>query len=703
MKHPFVKSLLVTLAVLFSVFFLAPPIQAQAPGADGSQDNLQTDGAAENPADDGVTCSIEKIGWILCPIIEGAARIGDNAFSVLAGNFLEIEPALVANDENGTKGVWEIFRNIANIMFIIAFMVIIYSQITGAGLSNYGIKKMLPRVIFAAILVNISYYICQGMVDISNAGGYIIKDTLTDLAGQISDRAAMPIGGVSGAFAEGGTLSAIAVGALAVGGAVYLLLPVLMPVVGLVVITAFIIIVILLLRKAIVIMLVVLSPIAFVAYLLPNTEKFFSKWLHMFWQLLMVFPVVGLLFGAGQLTSAVVLAAGSNGGATSTYATEGEECVTLPLADQSSAGSDPATSGASTGPCGTGSTTMTLGLVAAGIAIAPLLAVWSVLQGALSAAGAIGGKMAGVVSKFGDSRKKSRQDDIGRRRQATTDRREMNAMRNPSSIRGFSARRRAKRGAVQSGVKSERQRAEQQYIADQMTEPNGDPSRLAKQAAGANMLGRGANTSAVNRSFAGAQLTIEKAEIDEAKAMEAQYRAEGIGGDATALGRKLEEAVVNGDKAGAKAAQDIMFQLGKSGGEQFLNSIKRMEGTGALSANKNGTSTALRTNIAQNHSSIKSSDADIYGWGNSSSNESVAQVQGNAATYSGLTNDQLSTQTARSLSNQTAKDQLNKDESYVYINPTTGASEQGLRTRKQSIIASDAGKNIKGDNKPFFM
>ena len=513
MKHPFVKSLLVTLAVLFSVFFLAPPIQAQAPGADGSQDNLQTDGAAENPADDGVTCSIEKIGWILCPIIEGAARIGDNAFSVLAGNFLEIEPALVANDENGTKGVWEIFRNIANIMFIIAFMVIIYSQITGAGLSNYGIKKMLPRVIFAAILVNISYYICQGMVDISNAGGDIIKDTLTDLAGQISDRAAMPIGGVSGAFAEGGTLSAIAVGALAVGGAVYLLLPVLMPVVGLVVITAFIIIVILLLRKAIVIMLVVLSPIAFVAYLLPNTEKFFSKWLHMFWQLLMVFPVVGLLFGAGQLTSAVVLAAGSNGGATSTYATEGEQCVTLPLVDQSNAASDP-TAGASTGPCGEGSTTMTLGLVAAGIAIAPLLAVWSVLQGALSAAGAIGGKMAGVVSKFGDSRKKSRQDDINRRRQATTDRREMNAMRNPSSMRGFSARRRAKRGAVQSGVKSERQRAEQQYLADQMTDSAGNPTDFARKSAGANMLGRGADPASVQRALAGAQYTIEKATID---------------------------------------------------------------------------------------------------------------------------------------------------------------------------------------------
>lgn len=698
MKHPFVKSLLVTLAVLFSVFFLAPPIQAQAPGADGSQDNLQTDGAAENPADDGVTCSIEKIGWILCPIIEGAAFIGDNAFSVLAGNFLEIEPALVANDENGTRGVWEIFRNIANIMFIIAFMVIIYSQITGAGLSNYGIKKMLPRVIFAAILVNISYYICQGMVDISNAGGYIIKDMLTDLAGQISNRAAMPIGGVSGAFAEGGTLSAIAVGALALGGAVYLLLPILMPVVGLVVITAFIIIVILLLRKAIVIMLVVLSPIAFVAYLLPNTEKFFSKWLHMFWQLLMVFPVVGLLFGAGQLTSAVVLAAGSNGGATSTYATEGEQCVTLPLVDQSNAASDP-TAGASTGPCGEGSTTMTLGLVAAGIAIAPLLAVWSVLQGALSAAGAVGGKMAGVVSKFGDSRKKSRQDDIGRRRQAITDRREMNAMRNPKSIRGYSARKRARRGAVQSGIKEGRQRAEQDYIASQMLDENKEPTRLAEQAAGANILGRGADDSAVQRSLARSLNIAEKAEHDDMSAIQAQYRAQGISGDESKLADKLQEAVENGDKAGAKAAQDMMLQLGAKGAKAFVDKIEHMEThVGAFSANKGGAATSLRDNVAQNHSALKSSDADIYAWGSSSGTIGSSA----AGAYSNLTNDQLATQSNRSLTNASAQTALSQSEKYVYTDPADGKSKTSFRQRKESIIASDAGKNIKAENKGFF-
>lgn len=31
-------------------------------------------------------------------------------------------------------------------------------------------------------------------------------------------------------------------------------------------------------RKALIVILIVISPLAFVAFLLPNTEKFFSKW-----------------------------------------------------------------------------------------------------------------------------------------------------------------------------------------------------------------------------------------------------------------------------------------------------------------------------------------------------------------------------------------------------------------------------------------
>ena len=55
---------------------------------------------------------------------------------------------------------WNTFRDIANVIFVILLMVVIFSQLTGVGIDNYGIKKILPKLIIAAILINLSYLIC---------------------------------------------------------------------------------------------------------------------------------------------------------------------------------------------------------------------------------------------------------------------------------------------------------------------------------------------------------------------------------------------------------------------------------------------------------------------------------------------------------------------------------------------------------------
>lgn len=43
-------------------------------------------------------------------------------------------------------------RNIANVVFVVMFLVVIYSLLTGRGVGNYNIKRMLPRFIVGAIL-----------------------------------------------------------------------------------------------------------------------------------------------------------------------------------------------------------------------------------------------------------------------------------------------------------------------------------------------------------------------------------------------------------------------------------------------------------------------------------------------------------------------------------------------------------------------
>ena len=62
-------------------------------------------------------------------------------------------------------------------------------------------------------------------------------------------------------------------------------------------------------RQTFIVLLVVISPLAFIAYLLPNTEKYFQQWRKIFTGLLLLFPIIGLLYGAAQLASSILLAA----------------------------------------------------------------------------------------------------------------------------------------------------------------------------------------------------------------------------------------------------------------------------------------------------------------------------------------------------------------------------------------------------------
>ena len=346
------------------------------------------------------SCAVEKIGWILCPIIEGSAKVADKLFQFLADHFLETEPELLS-DSSGTKKAWDQAIMLANIMFVIAFIVVIYSQITGAGLSNYGIKRMLPRLILAAVMVNLSFYICQAMADLSNLLGYEIMTIMTDLAKNAGPSVMMQADnqGLNTQTSDG-ILAKVAVGALAVGGLVWMFLAPMGGIILMVLITCLITIILLLLRKALIVLLVVVSPFAFVAYLLPNTEKLFNKWLDMYWKLLLVFPIVATLLGSGQLASAIILTAGIQAGNTGSTS---QNC------DTNSPDSQKVKGGGLSVPC-EGSVDLDggtsgqgrkagwmLALVATGVAVGPVLAAASVIAALIKTSGAIAGKVGAAV------------------------------------------------------------------------------------------------------------------------------------------------------------------------------------------------------------------------------------------------------------------------------------------------------------------
>lgn len=302
------------------------------------------------------SCGIDGIGWLVCPVMNFVASLNDAAYSAISG-FLDIKPAILGDNSNtsGAKQGWNFFRNIANAIFAVIFLWIIFSQISNVGVSNYGIKKILPRLIIGALLVNLSYYICQIFVDLSNILGHTLKDALESGAGGVGTGSEATGWGSAIAATIVGVGGVVAFAALAVG------IPTL--VAGFfAIMTVFIILVV---RQAGIILLVAISPVAFAAWLLPNTEDLFKKWMKMFRGLLLVFPIISLLYGAGKLAGAILI---------------------------SSATVDP------------NNPDETMQLVALAATTMPLIATPFVLQNSLSSLGSIGAKIgrmsAGAHSRF---------------------------------------------------------------------------------------------------------------------------------------------------------------------------------------------------------------------------------------------------------------------------------------------------------------
>jgi len=253
------------------------------------------------------SCDVSGIGWVICPVSSWVAEGMDYLYGVIA-SYLNVAP--IVGGDSGLYEMWDVVRSIANICFIIGFLILIYAQITGAVISSYTIKKMLPRVIIAAILVNVSYWICAIAVDVSNILGAAVQDMFMAMQERIgaANSAADDIGWVKvtalalggGSLATIGLLGATAGGA---GALAFAIIAALVPAIF----AVFVAVVILAARQALITVLIVLSPLAFVAYLLPNTEEWFGRWRKLFTALMVMFPAFAVLFGGAQLTGVLII------------------------------------------------------------------------------------------------------------------------------------------------------------------------------------------------------------------------------------------------------------------------------------------------------------------------------------------------------------------------------------------------------------
>ncbi|HET9411442.1 MAG TPA: hypothetical protein VFO38_01175 [Candidatus Saccharimonadales bacterium] len=267
--------------------------------------------AIETNADGSARVNCEGKGilmsFIICPMIENILGVMDWAIINFIQPYLAVNPLTTTDKEGNTSKLYEVWnniRNFANIIFIATFFVIVFSQATSVGITNYGIKRLLPRLVLIAIGTNISFFVCAFLVDLFNVLGAgaasLMISSLVDGAPTVTIGADFfnrlidfgPAGLMSSLLAQGVLSVGIIFGMfifLIIGAAIL-----------------FVAAIVILLRQIAIIFLIIISPVAFVAGLLPNTQKMFTLWFSAFARLLAMYPILILLFASGKVASSVL-------------------------------------------------------------------------------------------------------------------------------------------------------------------------------------------------------------------------------------------------------------------------------------------------------------------------------------------------------------------------------------------------------------
>lgn len=263
------------------------------------------------PGDSGQACGSGSGGgalrWILCPIISAINDGIDWAVKHIISPALEISPI----ESGGTLYVaWQGFRNMANAFLVLIFLLIIFANFISTDNSAYTVKKALPRIVAATILIQLSYFFCSILIDISNVLGNGIGSMIGSITGSAGG-SGPSIGAnlASGLLTVGGV--AVTVAAVTILEAWVLLVPL---AIGLV-ISILTLILSLGVRLIAINMLIMLSPIAILAWILPNTEKYSKLWMNNMLKLIMMYPLIIIIMASAN----VVVKVGA-GNSTSTFA-----------------------------------------------------------------------------------------------------------------------------------------------------------------------------------------------------------------------------------------------------------------------------------------------------------------------------------------------------------------------------------------------
>jgi hypothetical protein len=188
--------------------------------------------------------------------------------------------------QEGVNIGWQTVRDLANMFIIVGILIIAFGTLFRV--ENYSYKKLLPKLVIAAILINFSKFIMGFLIDISQVIMLTFVHAFDDIAG-----GNLIYGiGLTKILSLSANTSGVA-GIIASGAGLELLVSLILGVIVLVV-TAAVLLVITAYLVARVIMLwlaIVLSPLLFAITLIPSGQKFASQ----IWNMVSKYLITGPL------------------------------------------------------------------------------------------------------------------------------------------------------------------------------------------------------------------------------------------------------------------------------------------------------------------------------------------------------------------------------------------------------------------------
>ena len=209
---------------------------------------------------------------------------------------------------------WTIIRDFVNMFFILFLVIMAFGTIFD--MPKYTYKAVLPNFLIAALLVNFSFTIGQYVISLGNGLAQVFLNTLGNfdeaLANGLQITKFVPTGSILPSW---GDIWAQGVIDATINNATNLILTFIFSVFFLIISLGALLVAFLftLIRIPVLWLLLIVSPIAWVSFVLPSTRHIWTQWWDKFIQWVFFLPVYlfFLMFGIGFIANAASIPASS--------------------------------------------------------------------------------------------------------------------------------------------------------------------------------------------------------------------------------------------------------------------------------------------------------------------------------------------------------------------------------------------------------